>query len=500
MPSRLNEPTDRLVPLEVGWAPNHSTAWDFAITVGQYLQQSAITKVWHHATLALHGQSPCVVLGEGAGKGKQAHNGWILPLQVAGHTLGNLQVALPHAQTHTSPSEQAIALAQQCARMCLRLQSQQWLVGQQHGSAPCLLGYSPAMLQLDEAIAQATSHGLPVLLRGTGLHEAQQTVAAIHYATGHYRPWVVIDAAAALDAPARWVARARGGSLLVHGMHRLATLADQAHVWEQLMHASAAGAFRLFLMLPDEPTIPSQRAEQLAPWPLADDNWCSITLPTLTQRSMDIPLLTRAVLDYYGHHADQRLTDTLQQWSTHYHWPGQAQQLEQVLARMAVLTPGTSIGAQEINQHAPQLLGGSTSDIAVALTDVSTVLLPAGGSTPADPSRYWVLCVVEQRQQALGRLHPALARALSYLFTHWRDTFPMEHLAAQAYVSPSHLRQLLREEVGLSFKLFVQAVRIEHARRMLEENPHARLADIAEKVGFSDRGHFRQCLRNTVGA
>lgn len=402
-------------------------------------------------------------------------------------------------------------LAIQCARITQRMASQRWVVLEQLG-APCLIGSSQVMLDLDRQIEESCADERPVVLFGSSANEALQTAAAIHHGSGGKgRPFVKIDCATTLESPWRWVERARGGTLFLCNTDS-GSQAEQEHLWQQLDHALGRAAepgyhraCRLVVALAAHPVAGAR--DTVAPFEVwSPDDWKAITLPELSQHAEDIPLLIRAVLDYHGHGAEQRLTDALQHWCSNYTWPGNASQLEWTVARMAVLT-AAPIGASDISLLSPRLLGNTEMERAPQTRNTSchdcheVELRSVTGSTTVltYPVEHWVRCVLDQDAQALSTLHAGLARALTYLCKQFHEPISAEQLAQKAHVSASHLRFLFRDSLGLSFKLFLQHVRIAHAKRLLLESPRRRISDVALSVGFSDFSHFQKCFRVIVG-
>lgn len=402
-------------------------------------------------------------------------------------------------------------LAFQCARLVQRMDSQRWVVLEQLG-APCLIGSSPVMLDLDRQIEESCADDRPVLLLGSSANEALQTAAAIHHGSRRKgQPFVRIDCATTLESPWRWVERARGGTLVLCHTDS-GTPVEQEHLWQQLDHALGHTAepgyhraCRLVVAMAARPVAEASDARLPSEvWRPGD--WKAITLPSLSQHAEDIPLLIRAVLDYHGHGAEQRVTDALQHWCTHYTWPGHAAQLEWTVARMAVLT-AAPIGASDISLLSPRLLGDTAMAFASESPDASCqdcrdeALGPVSASPTVltYPVEHWVRCVLDQDTQALSTLHAGLARALMYLCKQFHEPISAEQLAQKAHVSASHLRFLFRDSLGLSFKLFLQHVRIAHAKRLLMESPRRRITDVALSVGFSDFSHFQKCFRMIVG-
>src|SRR4051812_21160222 len=119
-----------------------------------------------------------------------------------------------------------------------------------------------------------------------------------------------------------------------------------------------------------------------------------------------------------------------------------------------------------------------------------------------DPRRqidHWVRCVTDHNTRALDELPTALHRALQYMSRHYDESISAEQLAEQSCVSVSHLRFLFRDSLGISFKLFLQRIRIAHAMRQLLELPPKPITVVALNVGFNDFSHFQKCFRQIVG-
>lgn len=95
---------------------------------------------------------------------------------------------------------------------------------------------------------------------------------------------------------------------------------------------------------------------------------------------------------------------------------------------------------------------------------------------------------------AAAARHPAVRGAIAHVRSHYARRIPLAALAAELHVSPSHLSRLFRRETGTTLTAFVQQVRLEHARRLLERDD-ATLAEIAYRVGFQN---YRDFYRNWV--
>lgn len=78
------------------------------------------------------------------------------------------------------------------------------------------------------------------------------------------------------------------------------------------------------------------------------------------------------------------------------------------------------------------------------------------------------------------------------------QTLTIEDLAAEVEISASRLGFLFRHETGLSPGAYLQALRMERARILLETTDLA-VRDIMLQVGLSDPSHFSRDFRTAHG-
>ena len=79
-------------------------------------------------------------------------------------------------------------------------------------------------------------------------------------------------------------------------------------------------------------------------------------------------------------------------------------------------------------------------------------------------------------------------RAIAYLSEHWRAQPDIEAIAAAAGVSASELHHLFRRWAGITPKAFLQAITLDHARRLLRDS--ASVLDASFEVGLSGPGRL----------
>jgi AraC family transcriptional regulator of adaptative response/methylated-DNA-[protein]-cysteine methyltransferase len=84
--------------------------------------------------------------------------------------------------------------------------------------------------------------------------------------------------------------------------------------------------------------------------------------------------------------------------------------------------------------------------------------------------------------------YDVVRRAVAYISEHWRSQPEIEAIAHAAGVTPDELHHLFRRWAGLTPKAFLQAITLDHARRLLRES--ASVLDAAYEVGLSGPGRL----------
>ncbi|MCW8999587.1 MAG: AraC family transcriptional regulator, partial [Kangiellaceae bacterium] len=102
-------------------------------------------------------------------------------------------------------------------------------------------------------------------------------------------------------------------------------------------------------------------------------------------------------------------------------------------------------------------------------------------------------------QVELSQMHPALARAIIFINKNFQSDITMKQLAAECYVSASHLSSLFKQQFELSFKKILIHLRIEKAKSILNDNPHRQITHICCDAGFTDLSHFEKTFKRYVG-
>lgn len=102
----------------------------------------------------------------------------------------------------------------------------------------------------------------------------------------------------------------------------------------------------------------------------------------------------------------------------------------------------------------------------------------------------------EQQGTRGGLLH--LAKAISYMEDHYTKYLSREEIAAQSNVSVRHLNRLFQSYYHTTPFTYLQQLRLEHARRLLETTALP-ILDIAYKSGFNDSNYFTRQFTRALG-
>jgi AraC family transcriptional regulator of adaptative response/methylated-DNA-[protein]-cysteine methyltransferase len=84
--------------------------------------------------------------------------------------------------------------------------------------------------------------------------------------------------------------------------------------------------------------------------------------------------------------------------------------------------------------------------------------------------------------------YDVVRRAIAFLSEHWRAQPEIDAMAAAAGVSASDLHHLFRRWAGITPKAFLQALTLDHARRLLRDS--ASVLDASFEVGLSGPGRL----------
>jgi AraC family transcriptional regulator len=91
-----------------------------------------------------------------------------------------------------------------------------------------------------------------------------------------------------------------------------------------------------------------------------------------------------------------------------------------------------------------------------------------------------------------------MSRVLDYAHTNLANDLSLDELAKIAGVSPSHLKTLFKQTVGMPVHQYVIRRRVEYATELLQRGD-APLADVALQAGFANQSHMARCMKRLTG-
>lgn len=159
----------------------------------------------------------------------------------------------------------------------------------------------------------------------------------------------------------------------------------------------------------------------------------------------------------------------------------------------------TGFGSEEL---AIQMFRAGASDYLKKPFDVSqlrrAVLAHARSSGfSADAGGRYVEVRAESSEK-VGITHRGIGRALTFVNDHLTEPMSLSHVAEEARLSRFHFCRLFRRLVGISFREYVHALRIDRAKILLADQGQT-VTEVAYRTGFNDLSHFDKVFNRVVG-
>ncbi len=89
--------------------------------------------------------------------------------------------------------------------------------------------------------------------------------------------------------------------------------------------------------------------------------------------------------------------------------------------------------------------------------------------------------------------------ALHFIHNNYATDISLERVASTVRLSRYHFSRLFREITGLTYQSYVNRVRIEQAKKMLNDDALS-VTDAGYAVGYSDLTHFERIFKKIVGS
>lgn len=89
-------------------------------------------------------------------------------------------------------------------------------------------------------------------------------------------------------------------------------------------------------------------------------------------------------------------------------------------------------------------------------------------------------------------------RVINYIKKNYHESFTLSGLSDIANLSPNYLEKKFKERTGLPPLKYINALRLERAKFLLEHSQKS-VAEIMEEVGFWDASHFSKLFKSETG-
>lgn len=90
---------------------------------------------------------------------------------------------------------------------------------------------------------------------------------------------------------------------------------------------------------------------------------------------------------------------------------------------------------------------------------------------------------------------PIIERAVKYIHKNYARGVTLKGAAEHCYVSPEHLSRTFKRETGFGFNEYLTVYRLKRANSILNDDPKAKISDVALKCGFNDSNYFSKVYK-----
>lgn len=95
--------------------------------------------------------------------------------------------------------------------------------------------------------------------------------------------------------------------------------------------------------------------------------------------------------------------------------------------------------------------------------------------------------------------HEIVLAVEAYLQENYTEHINHQTLAARFGYVPSYISMLFQRTYGVSPSQYLTEIRLRHAKRLMRENPHMLMREVAELVGFKNQHHFSRIFKKNEG-
>jgi AraC-like DNA-binding protein len=100
---------------------------------------------------------------------------------------------------------------------------------------------------------------------------------------------------------------------------------------------------------------------------------------------------------------------------------------------------------------------------------------------------------IVQNNDAKKNINEAVERATTFITKNFTNSFSLDELARQSFLSKFHLLRVFKSTTGLTPYAYQMQLRLNEARRLIFQDKS--LTDIAFELGFADQAHFTNTFK-----
>ncbi|AFC32954.1 response regulatory protein [Paenibacillus mucilaginosus 3016] len=177
---------------------------------------------------------------------------------------------------------------------------------------------------------------------------------------------------------------------------------------------------------------------------------------------------------------------------------GSADQIRRVVGEwIAAVRELPSIDVEQLEETSPQSGGGSGE------RSPFIVPLDEHGALSLDQWEQQLTAdLIELSRQLLTQQHQdsnVIFEISKYIQSHYHQDITLQEIASHFFLSREYISRKFKQEFGVNLSDYVSGIRIDKAKLLLL-NPHLRVSQVAEMVGYEDEKYFSKVFKKMVGS